>query len=460
MVKKDSLQIQKLKKESRKYSIKEGIFSSARVSFGDRYISPFAIAINTSNSLIIMLSSIASILGPFSQLIGSKLIEKTTRKKIVLKSVFLESLMWLPLITIAILFYNGILTQILPLILLISFSLFIIFSNISYPAWFSWLGDIVNENKRGKWFAKRTLIMSFVTIILAISASFLLDYFKKINLIMIGFIILFSLALISRIICWKIFKKQYEPKIELKEGYYFSFADFILKSTKNNFGRFTIFRSVLGFATAISSPLIVIYLLKYLQFSYTSYVVITLAGTLFSLLVLKLWGKFADKYGNYRVLRITSIAIPIIPILWILNHSLIYLILVPSFIGGTAWAGFNISARNFIYDNISTQKRGLAVSYYNILIGIGVFFGAGLSAILIKFLTISFIEPLFFIFFLGSIIRMITVLFLLPQIKEIRKTKKFKGSETFKHIFLKEAKPTLIEEMHEIISIKDYLNKK
>ncbi len=99
--------------------------------------------------------------------------------------------------------------------------------------------------------------------------------------------------------------------------------------------------------------------------------IVILSGTLFSIAVLGLWGKFADKYGNYKTMCITTIAIPTIPILWILNPSPIYLILVPSLIGGTAWAGFNLAVSNYIYDNVTPQKRGLCVSYNNLLHGIG-----------------------------------------------------------------------------------------
>jgi MFS family permease len=461
MVKKSKkLLVKELKHQARRHSIKEGIFAAAKGSFGDRYIAPFAIAINASNPLVALLSSISGLLGPLSQLFSSKLIEKYSRKKIILKAVFFESLMWLHLILIAILFYKGILMDVLPLFLLLTFSLYIILANIGSPAWFSWMGDIVDDSYRGRWFSKRNLITGFVAIIIAILASFFLDYFKKNNWIMFGFIILFSLALISRLVCWKIFKKQYEPKIKLKEGYYFSFLDFIKQAPKNNFGKFAIFRALFSFSCSISAPLLAIYLLRNLQFSYITYMIIILAGAMFSLLVLEIWGKFADRYGNYRVLGITSILIPIIPILWILFPSPIYLLLVPSFISGISWAGFNLATSNFIYDNVHKQKRGLAVSYYNMLAGIGVFLGAGLGALLIKFLTISFIEPIFLIFLIGSIARMVVVFWWLPKIKEIRKTKKCDSSKALKNIIFKHGKHILLEEAHEIMAIKKYLRTK
>jgi len=37
----------KKKHEGRRYSIKEGIFAHSKLAFGDYYVSPFAIAINS-----------------------------------------------------------------------------------------------------------------------------------------------------------------------------------------------------------------------------------------------------------------------------------------------------------------------------------------------------------------------------------------------------------------------------
>ena len=458
MVKKDPLKIEKLKKKARRHSIAEGIFASAKNSFGHHYVSPFAIAINSSSSVVAMISAVSGLLGPLSQMFGSRLPEKYSRKKILLKTILIESLMWLPFIAIAVLFYNGILLESLPILVLFSFALYIIAGGLGYPAWFSWMGDIVEEKHRGKYFSKRNLLVGFTSVVLAISAALFLDYFGKNNWTMFGFIILFSLALLSRIMCWRIFHKQYEPKIKLKKGYYFSFWDFLINSNKNNFGKFSLFRFFFTFTTAISSPLLVVYLLRNLNFSYTTYMIIIFAGTTFSLIVLELWGKFADRYGNYRTLCIATAVTPFIPILWILNSNIFYLIFIPSAISGIAWAGIHLSEKNFIYDNISNQKRGLAVSYYNMFWGIGIFLGASIGAFLIKILHTDFIQPIILIFIIGAVARGISVIWWLPKMKENKKTKKFTTSKAFKEIILKEGAPTIHEEVNDIIHIKKYLD--
>lgn len=446
-----------LKHQARRKSIKEGIFATARTSFGDYYISPFAIAINTSNSIVAMLTSLSGLLGPLSQTLSPKTTKNLTRKKVVSRSVFLEALTWIPIIILAILYYKGIMINLLPIMLLISYCLFTILSNISTPAWFSWMGDIVDANYRGRWFSKRNLITGFVSIIIALVSSIFLDYFKKNDLVMFGFIILFGLAMISRLISWKILKKQYEPVQKTIERKREPFFKFLKNAPKNNFGKFVLFRSSLAFSAAICSPLLGVYLLRNLNLSYINYMIVIMGGTFVSLFTLEIWGKFADKYGNYKAIVISSIFIPVLPILWILYKSPVYLVLIPSVIEGIVWAGLLLAAGNFIYDNVSTEKRAQAISYYNMMWGIGVFLGASIGAILVGIIKTPSLEPVIIVFIISAVIRTIVVIFWLPKFKEIKKTEKFKLTSAIKYIIKREARTTIKEEVHQLMTIKKYL---
>jgi len=442
---------------ARKLSIKEGIFASMKGEFGDSYVAPFAIAINASNAMISVLTAVVEFLGPINQMFGSKLIEKESRKKILLKTVLFEALMWLPLILIAFLFYKGIITNFLPLLVLLSFAVYTIFLNVGHPAWFSWMGDIVGEKHRGKWFSKRNLITGFISIVMAITAAVFLDYFKRHNMIMFGFMVLFFLAFLARIGSWGILKKQYEPEIKLKKGNPFSFWNFVKNSPKNNFGKFTIFRALIGFSSAIASPLIAVYLLRNLGFNYVEYIAISLGGTFVSLFALEFLGKFADKYGNIRTAILSSILIPVIPVLYLLHHSLIYLLLIPSVISGVAWAGLHLASGNFVYDNMAQEKRGQAVSYFNMVWGIGVALGAAIGAILIKYLNTTILAPIVVVFIISAVARALVVLWWAPRLKDMQKTQKVSTRKALRDIVFKHLRHTLIEETHQIMSIKRYM---
>ncbi len=426
--------IEKLKQESKDFSIKEGFFTTISTSLSHAYIIPFAIAINSTNSLIAMLSSIPGLLGPLSQMFHSRLIEKYKRKQIVSTFKLFEIISFIPLIVIAIFYFLNIIPNTLPFFLLFFFSLSLFIAQAGHPAWFSWVGDLVDKKERGKWFAKRTFIFGSTTLIFSIIGALFLDFIQKRTELMIGFIILFILALIARIIALMFLRKQYEPKIKLKKEYYFSFSKFTKKSYKNNFGRFTIYRALTALAVNIASPFFAIYMLKELDFSYTLFMIVTLSQTLFSLLVIKYWGKFSDKFGNYEVLRINMILISIIPFLWIFSKSPIYLIFVPQLISGIAWAGFELATGNYIYDAVTPQKRALAVSYFNLFRGIGVFVGAGIGALLIEYIAIDFMNIIFFIFIISGITRIIAGLIMLPYIKEVRDVNKVQSSKVLKNL--------------------------
>lgn len=423
-----------LKKKSRKLSIIEGSFATIRQSLGDTYISPFAIALNAGNATIAMISSITGLLGPISQMFSSRLVEKYSRKKIILKTTFFESLLWIPFIILALLFYKGILISTLPFILLFFFAIYTIVAQMPIPAWFSWLGDIVDENYRGKWFAKRNFIVGGISLIFTVFAALFLDFAKKNNYTMIGFSILFFLAMIARFISRHFFRKAYEPKLKIKKGYYFSFWQFLKKAPSNNFGRFVLYRGLLTFATAIATPFFAIYMLRNLQFSYITFMMVITSQVLFTILMIRVWGKFADKYGNYEVIKITAVLVPLYPILWLFSDNVLFLILGPSLIGGIAWSGLNLATGNFVFDSVTPQKRSLAVSYFNVVNGIGIFLGAGLGGLLVKTVSISFMDTLLFIFLISAFARMVAGIILTSKIKEVRKTERFDSSRALKNL--------------------------
>src|SRR3989344_51278 len=87
----------KEKQKALEISIKEGSAASFSSSLGSSYITPFALALNSNAFHIGLLSSFSGITYPLAQLFGSKLMEKHSRKKIVLKFVLLEALMWIPI---------------------------------------------------------------------------------------------------------------------------------------------------------------------------------------------------------------------------------------------------------------------------------------------------------------------------------------------------------------------------
>ncbi len=434
-------------------SITEGNYASAMGGFGISYFSPFALALNATSSQIGILNSVMGLLPSVAQLKASRLIEKYSRKKIVIISTFLQALMFIPIIFSAYLFTQGYVYTIW--FLIGSIGLFYIFGGVAHPAWFSWMGSLVPKDSRGKYFSKRNRITGFFGLATIVIGALILDKFESLGLVLIGFGVLFALAMLCRTIATALFFRHYEPRLKVHKKDYFSFWDFLKKGRGTPFGRFTFFTSAMRVATNIAGPFFAVYMLKSiadggLGLSYVWFMGIIVSGSVFQLFFYPAWGKFSDRFGNIQVLRISCIAIALVPFLWLISKNPIYLITVPQIISGFGWAGFFLATNNYVYDSVREEKQGLGISYFNLLNGIGLFVGAGIGAVVVS-LNIPFMNALLFVFLISSGARLLVCAAAARSLREVRHVSHFS-----KQYMIREFNPAtgMVREIHRLNHLK------
>ncbi len=404
---------------TRRLSVKEGAVASAMIGIGDNYIVPYALELKATNLQTGLISSLANLFSPLAQILGSHLMARHHRKKIVLWSVVLQATSWFLFIILGLLFLKQGSLFYLPILVIISFVIYSASGSLSGPAWFSLMGDVVPENIRGKYFSWRNRISGIASVTTAIFSAGLLYYFSKTNIIY-GFIILFVVAALSRYVSAYLLKYHYVEEIDIKKEDYFSFWRFLKKIPKLNFNRFALFISLMNFAVNIAGPFFAVYMWKELKFNPIEFTAVNLAAGVFTFLLIPLWGRFCDKYGNREALRLATILVIPLPIFWLFSQNVFYLMFVPQLISGLGWSGFNLAASNFIYDSVEQKLRGLLVAYYNFLNGIGIFLGATLGGILAQYVSFSFINIFLFIFIISAIARLLVALLILPQVAEVK----------------------------------------
>ncbi|MFW9971556.1 MAG: MFS transporter [Candidatus Odinarchaeota archaeon] len=416
----DSIIEGKLKNKTMKISIAEGSFGVFSSVLADNYIVPFSLSLHSSLFQVGLISSLGNIVSPIGQMIGSHQIENKSRKYIILSGILGQASVWPLFIIIALLFQFNAFQFYLPWILIIIFLIYMLFAGIMTPPWFSLMGDIVPENNRGRYFAKRNLITQSIGIIGIILLSFLLDWFKFQDLVYYGFILIFVFGFITRLVSAFLYTKHYYPPFFFETIDHVKTSQFIKEIPKSNFGRFTLFVSLLTFGQWIAKPFFSVYMLTYLNFEYSLFMTINLSSTLIGLIFFPLLGRFSDRFGNVKLLRIGAIIIPILPFFWIIYVNPLQILLGIQILSGIAWTAFNLAASNFIYDNIQSKSRGKYIAIYNTLIGLAVIGGGLLGSTLISFIEINLMNSYHFIFLLSGIIRIIVVLGLLRKIKEVR----------------------------------------
>lgn len=441
-------------------SIKEGSFSAVNTGFGPSYFTPYALAVNATSSQIGILHALTSFLPSLVQLFSAKWIKKYSRKKIVIWAVALMTLMLIPLIVSGFLFLKGYSV----VVAVIAFmTLFHGIGAIASPAWFSWMGSLVPESDRGKYFSRRNRITGFFGLISMLLGAVILDYFKGASWMgyagwgIIGFGLLFTFAFFARIITLIYFSKQYEPTLKVRKKDYFSFWQFLKRAPETPFGRFSIYTTFFRMAANIAGPFWAVYMLSDLGFPYLWFMAVTISGTLFQLIFYPVLGKFSDRFGNVLLLKVASFTLFFSPIFWIISPYLglskfwlwIYLIIVPHIFAGFAWAGYNLAANNYIYDSVKQEKRSFGVTYYNLLNGIGLFVGASIGSALVL-IDFGFANTLIVIFGISAIARILVFLIGRNYLREVRHVGRFT-----KQFIVREFRPMqgIVREVHTLNNI-------
>jgi len=245
-----------------------------------------------------------------------------------------------------------------------------------------------------------------------------------------GFMVIFTVAMASRFISWRHLTKMFEPRLAKKTESFFSLWDFLSRTRQSNFARFVFFVAAFNAAVSFASPFFAVYMLRELGFDYLSFVIINISVTLATLLSLQAWGAHTDKSGCISVIRLTSIIIPFLPMLWLISSSKPFLIVV-QLISGFAWGGFNLAVSNFIYDAVSEEKRVRCIAYFNLINGLGLFLGASLGGYLVSVIPPINGSRFLSIFLLSGLARMLIRSFMLPNIKEVRKVSTISNADLF-----------------------------
>ena len=395
-------------------SIAEGSFTTSSSSIVSSYATPFALALNASNSEIGILTSVQNLAGILSQIPGARLTRSMTRKKIWLMCTILSRLFLIPLIFIG-LFSPAM--EIWILIILLGFVSF--FSSMRGPAWSSMMGDIVPQERRGRYFGKRNMIIGFAGMVATLGAGSAVFYW--------GFPVIFAVAVIASFISIIFFLRIREPELKQDRAYHYRIhfhpSDLVYQiKTNRNFAIFTVYMTAVNFGVNIAAPFAAVYMLKNMNVGYGWFAVLVTIGALVQLLSMKYWGSRCDKYGNRKILVISGVLICFVPLGYMLSANIFHLILLKVY-DGFVWGAFDLVIFNYLLAVTPAEKRPGFVANHNFMTGAGTVAGALFGAFLAQqFQSGSFMVfyGLQLVFFVSLIIRLSTTIFL-PKIAEVER---------------------------------------
>ncbi len=407
-------------------SQKEAIASATMTATGDNFFNAFAVYLNASAVQMGWLMAIPQLFGALFQVLSAWLGNYLPRKPLVVVTATLQAVVVAGLSILALTRSSHSVPWLIGCAVLY-------FSCINFiqPQWRAWMGSIVPQRRRGAFFASRTRLTMIASLGIFVSGGALLSLSERLNLVWLGFAILFATAAVGRWVSSQLLAKMHDPDPrphpEMRKGFWQSLQQLKASLGDKTFRDYSFFVAGMQGVVAISAPFFAVYMLRDLQFSYLQYSLNAIASILTQFLMLSFWGKFSDRFGNRLLMQLSSLMIPFLPLLWLFGSHQYYLLGV-QVISGFVWSGFSLSTANYLYD-IRPHKSDFAVyaAMQSALGACAVFVGAiagGLIAsqaprIVAQFSTFDGIgSPLFLVFFASFILRLAIAAWFVPRAVE------------------------------------------
>lgn len=406
---------------------RDGVAAQVMISTMDNYATPLALQLGATNPQIGFLTAIPNLIASGALFLSVPIVNAVgSRRKVITIGVFIQALFLLPIAFLPLLDLPHRIG-----ILIAAMAVYKIIGSVLGPAWGSLVSEYLPAHRRGDYFGWRSRLMGITSLATLAGGGALLYVAKRHDNVFIGFAVLFSIAIVARFFSSYLISQMLDlPQHKSKESE-FTFWMFLKRYPESNFVKFVFYVASITFTTYLSAPYFSVYMLRDLKFDYLSYMAITLASTFTSLIAFPIWGRHADVVGNARILKTTSIFIPLIPLAWIFIDHVVPLTIV-ELGAGFIWGGFNLCAVNYIYDAVSPAKRVRCLGYFNVINGTAIFLGSWLGGVLADRLPPLFGYPLLSLFLISAVGRFAAYLFMSKHFTEVRmETKKVSSFDLF-----------------------------
>jgi MFS family permease len=377
------------------------------------FITPLALELKASTFQIGLLSSVPSFTTAFAQLTAPQLTERAgSRKGFIAPVLLAHALMFIPIMLVPFIFHVSAVWWLIGFVTIST-----VLGSISFPPWGSMMADLVPAQLRGRYFGNRGRIIGFTSQVFFYLAGGILTLFS--SAIFTGYAILFAGATAFRLLSFYFFSRQYEPPQTVTKEKGPNLMAIVRNIGSSNLGKFILYFSLIDLCTMISAPFFTVFMLRDLSFSYITFVIVSSASQISNLLFLTFWGRRADKWGNLKVVQITSLLMPLVPLLWIFSDNVFYLIAVNA-VSGFTWSGFGLAGVNFALDASEPALRTKYLAVFAAIDGIACCIGALLGGYITPLLPVFFTYQLRTLFLISGVLRVIVVVLLLRRIKEVR----------------------------------------
>lgn len=249
--------------------------------------------------------------------------------------------------------------------------------------WTAWMGDVVPDDRRGRYFGARTGILGVVGTLANLGAGLFLDRVGA----PLSFQLVLGVAIASSLASVVLYFFHYDPPTERHD---LSLRQVLAQPyAAENFRRFLRFAIYWQFVVMLGAPFVLPYFLEELNMTFTQVAYWSSIAAVVSLATTILWGRAADRVGNKPILKLgTFLAGALLPLNWILagltgNLAFIW---ISAVFDAVAWGAITPAVFNLALGSAPRSGRVSFIAMYSVAQGVAGFVGGAVSGPLIELL--------------------------------------------------------------------------
>jgi MFS family permease len=325
-------------------------------------LTAFALHLGASSIMIGVLAS-TPFLAQLLQLPAIILVERLrTRKRIAVVTSVAGRLM------LGVMAATAFFTGMAPLLVFLAAQLILCgLGAIGSCAWNAWLRDLAPENRLGQVFARRTVWLTAINLLLGLAVALALDLTgeqsRARNLVFAG---MFVIGGITGLISARIVAAMPEPTMPPAVGDIRLIELLRQPLQDKNFSRLLVFVASWQFAVNLATPFITVFIVQQLHFDVSFVMVLSVVSQVANILALRSWGMLSDTFANKSVLAVCA-PIYIVSIVAMIGASqaesrtfvMAWLVILHVVMGGSV-AGVTLTATNIA---LKLSPKGSATAY-------------------------------------------------------------------------------------------------
>jgi len=253
------------------------------------------------------------------------------------------------------------------------------------PAGNAILIDLTPVNIRGRYFSKRESILLAAGTVVSLILGRVLDEYRAAGNEYGGFVAVFSVILLlsfGNAFFWSQIK---EPAVNGRRKTYTLRQIITIPMKNSGFRKIIIFFVIYNIGIQIGGPFFSVYMVTGLKLEYTYIMLMSMLSTLVNVILVRVWGRIADKKSWNFVLEYSILLLGIAHFSWgfVNNSSAFILVPLLHIVSGSAWAGIGISTFNIQYIYSPEEGKTVYTGFNAALGGLMGFFGTLAGSLLL-----------------------------------------------------------------------------